>query len=205
MKALEKIIAFVILIALTLKFTLIPGGDVLAVWATLILTAIYYPFGFLFFNNIKLRHVFKKASYRDLPAIKIIFAAVAGIGLSIICIGALFKIIHLQGGNQMLVIGLIITGIVLVIALIKRTDTGALFILWRIGVVGGIGIILLFMSELSIIKLQYRDHPAYVDAYTNYLNDPTNEEWQKKRQQEYYRVILTEEEFKLYEKSMMSN
>jgi hypothetical protein len=202
MKALEKIIAFVILIALIFKFSLIPGGDVLAVWATLILTAIYYPFGFLFFNNIKLRHIFKKASYRDLPAIKIIFAAVAGIGLSIICIGALFKIIHFQGGNRMLVIGLIISGIVLIIALtrfIKRTDTGALFILRRIGIVGGIGIILLFMSELSLIKLQYRDHPAYVDAYVDYLNDPTNEELQKKRQQEYYRVILTEEEFKIYE------
>ena len=204
MKILEKILAFGILISLILKFSLISGGDVLTLWTTLILACIYYTFGFLFFNQIRLRHIFKKASYKDVSALKIIFAIVTGLGLSIISLGSLFKLLNLSGADEMLMIGLIVTSIVLIISLtlfLKNNDTNSKFTLWRVSIIGGIGVILMLTSELSIVKFQYRNHPDYIDAYAKYLSDPRNEELQKKKEMEYYRIILTEEEFRMYEKS----
>jgi hypothetical protein len=59
---------------------------------TMVLTVIYYPFGFLFFNQIRLRDIFKRAAYKDTNAYKIIIAIITGLGFSTICIGSLFKL-----------------------------------------------------------------------------------------------------------------
>lgn len=127
-----------------------------------------------------------------------------GLGLSIISLGSLFKLLNLSGADEMLMIGLIVTSIVLIISLtlfLKNNDTNSKFTLWRVSIIGGIGVILMLTSELSIVKFQYRNHPDYIDAYAKYLSDPRNEELQKKKEMEYYRIILTEEEFRMYEKS----
>ena len=204
MKIFEKILAIAIVISLILKFSLIPGGDILTLWTTLILACIYYPFGFLFFNEIRLRHIFKKAAYKNVTVKKIIFGVLTGLGLSIICVGTIFKFLLLTGGDQMLLLGLIITSIVLIISLtlfLKNKDTNSKFILMRSSIMGGVGVILILTTELSIVKLQYRNHPDYINSYAKYLSDPKNEELRKKREMEYYRITLTEEEFKKYEKS----
>jgi hypothetical protein len=204
MKMTEKILVVAIFIALILKFSLIPGGDLLLLWATTILSCIYYPFGFLFFNQIRLRSIFKKASYQGVTGQKIFFAVVAGLGLSIICIGSLFKLLSLTGSNEMLLIGIMITSVVLVISLVAifiKKDVNAKFILWRLGVIGIVGLVLLMTAELSIVKAQYRNHPDYIEAYAKYFTDPKNEELRKKKEVEYYKTVMTEEEFKMYEDS----
>ena len=63
------------------------------------------------------------------------------------------------------------------------------------------GIFLIFTSELSIVKFQYRNHPDYIEAYTNYVADPRNEELYRKVELERNRIRLTDEEFKRYEES----
>ena len=101
MRILEKGLVFGILIALILKFSLVPGGDTLTLWTILILACIYHPLGFLFFNQIRLRHILKKTAYASVTATDIILAVVTGLGLSIVCVGLLFKLLDLTGGNQM--------------------------------------------------------------------------------------------------------
>ena len=204
MRTLEKILALGILTGLILKFSLISGGDILTLWTTLLLACLYYPLGFLFFNQIRLRHVFKKTAYKDLSALKVIFAIVTGIGLSVICVGSLFKLLSLTGADQMLTIGLVITVITLTISIslfLKSKGMTSKFTIWRTSIGGVLGLVLLLTPELSIIKLQYRNHPDYIRAYEKYLTDPKNESLTKEKEREYYRIILTEEEFKLYEKS----
>lgn len=205
MKNLEKILAIGVLISLILKFSLVSGGDTLALLAVTILAGLYYPLGFLFLNQIRLRHVFKKDSYKNVSALKIILAVVSGLALAIVCIGSLFKLLYLTGANEMLTIGLTFTSIILIVTLIlfvKNKDTNSQFILKRLVVIGSVGAILFFLSEFSLVKLQYRNHPGYIEAYAKYLEDPRNEELQRKKELEYYRIILTEEEFKMYENSM---
>jgi len=205
MRILEKILAIAALIALILKFSLVSGGDFIALWTMLILACLYYPLGFLFFNQIRLRDIFKKTSYKNVTAPRIIFAISTGIGLSAIVVGSLFKLLNFSGADEMLLSGLIVTTVVFVIALtllLKNNDTNSKFILWRVGLIGGIGIFLLLTSELSIVKFQYRNHPNYVEAYTNYLADPRNEELYKKMELERNRIRLTGEEFKRFEESV---
>ncbi len=204
MRILEKILALGILAGLVLKFSLISGGDILTLWSTLLLACIYYPFGFLFFNQIRLRHVFKKIAYNDISALQVIFAIVTGIGLSVICVGSLFKLLSLTGANQMLTIGFVVTVITLTISailFIKSKGIASKFTIWRTSIGGVIGLILLLTSEISIIKLQYRNHPDYIRAYEKYLENPKNEVLSQEKEREYYRIILTDEEFQLYEKN----
>jgi len=205
MKILERILAIGIVVALVLKFSLIPGGDIIAFSMMLVLACLYYPLGFLFFNQIRLRDIFRKVAYQDVTALRIILAIVTGLGLSTIVVGSLYKLLNYAGADAMLLIGLIVTVVVLVISLtffLKNKDTNSKFILWRVSVIGVIGIVLLLTSELSIVKFQYRNHPDYITAYTNYLANPGNEELYKKVEFERNRIMLTDEEFKRYEESV---
>jgi hypothetical protein len=206
MKILERILAVAIVVGLVLKFSLIAGGDFILLLAMMTLASIYFPIGFLFFNQIRLRDIFKNSSaLKDMTAFKACFAIGTGVGLSTIIIGALFKLLNFTGANAMLVAGLSVTTIIVVVAIIlsvKNNHANSKFILWRASVVGAVGVVLLFTSGLAIVKLQYRDHPAYIDAYTNYSNDPQNEELGKKVDLEHNRIKLTAEEFKRYEESM---
>jgi hypothetical protein len=205
MKILERILAIGIVLALIMKFSLTPGGDIIAFWTMLVLACLYYPLGFLFLNQIRLRHIFKKVAYKNVTALRIILAIVTGIGLSTIVVGSLFKLLNYVGADAMLLSGLIVTAVVLVISFklfLKNNDTNSKFILWRVGIIGVIGIFLILTSELSIVKFQYRNYPDYIEAYTNYLADPRSEELYKKVELERNRIRLSDEEFKKYEESV---
>ena len=150
MRLLEKILVAGVLISLILKFNMIPGGDISLMAFTMVLTVIYYPFGFLFFNQIRLRDVFKKAAYKSVTAFTLILAIVTGIGLSTTCIGSLFKLFHFSGANEMLTVGLITTfmvSLVAVVFFIRKNRIGSKFLLIRTGIIGSIGVILLLLAN----------------------------------------------------------
>ncbi len=201
MRLVEKILAIGVLISLILKFNLIQGGEVFLMWSTMVLTIIYYPFGFLFFNQIRLRDIFKKVAYKHVTAFTIILSIITGIGLSTTCIGSLFKLFHFSGANEMLTVGLItifVVSLESVVLLIRKNAMDSKFLLIRTGTIGSIGIVLLFLTEIDLVKIQFRNHPAYIKAYTEYLKNPIDEESLRKKELEYYRIILSEDEFKRY-------
>lgn len=200
MRIAEKILAIIFIIGIVLKFSLIPVGEDIALIALLILACIYYPLGFLFFNQIRLRHVFKKKAYEKVTAGKIVIAVLVGIALSIVCVGILFRILILPGGAEMLMLGVVsIFFLSIIVAFIKSIDRK--FILIRAGILMILGVTLFYTSELSIIRLQYRNHPAYIEAYTKYKADPENPILRDELDLEYKRIWLTEEEFKEYERN----
>jgi hypothetical protein len=69
------------------------------------------------------------------------------------------------------------------------------YILIRTGIFGVVGALLFFTSELSIIKLQYRNHPAYIEAYVNYKEHPNDDRLLDKLDLEYQRVWISEEDY----------
>lgn len=201
MRKLEKIIGIVVLIALILKLALIPGSGILTVLSLSILTMIYNPFGFAFFNGIRLRDIFKKNSYKGISGLRIIGAIGLGMGLAAICSGVLFKIQHWPGGENNLIVGLVTTLIILVIAFIKYLESKSdyyKFMFKRIAIIGGLGLILAFLPDLSITKIQFRNHPDYIKAYEDYLENPQNEELRKRKEIEYNKATMSDEEFKVY-------
>ena len=203
MRKLEKILGLVIIIAFVMKLALIPGGSILTVISLTILACIYYPLGFAFFNGIRLRQIFKKDSYKGITVLRIIEAIGVGIGLSVICIGILFKLQLWPGANTNLLTGLITTLIILIIALIRylksKSDYYTL-IFKRIAIIGGVGLIFTFLPDLTITKIQFRNHPDYIKAYEDYLKNPQNEGLRKNMDVEYHKATMTDEEFNMYMK-----
>ena len=99
-------------------------------------------------------------------------------------------------------LGVFINILISIGAVVMRRRLAAASILIRTITIGIAGTILFFTSELTLVKLQYRNHPAYVEAYVNYREDPQNPNLRDALDLEYNRVWMREEEFKEYEKSL---
>ena len=203
MKTAEKICGLLIFVSLILKLALITGGSILFVLSILVLSLIYYPFGFAFFNQVILRRIFKKESYKGISVLRIIGAIGVGMALSAICIGTLFKIQEWPGANTNLKAGLISSILILIISIYKYLKFKALYykrILIRLIIIGVFGLILLYTSNLNLVKIQFRNHPQYIRAYELYLNDPKDKALIKNLDIEYARATMPDEGFKLYQK-----
>src|ERR1035437_6127180 len=158
MKRLELILAIIIAIAILMKLTLLPSAGIFLFFSIMMLSGIYYPFGFAFFNNIDLIEITKKASYKNISVKRIVGAISAGIGISIICTGILFKISHYPGASVMLYIGLDLTTLVFIISLFrffKSKDSFYLNIYKRFAIIGAIGVLMAVLPPLTIDKIRY--------------------------------------------------
>lgn len=199
MKKFEKIIGFVLLTGLIFKFLFIPGGSFFFAFSSLIMATFYFYLGFAFYNQIPFKRIFNKAAYSEINTAKIILSIGFGIGLSNICIGILYKIQHWTGARFLLITGITIIMIVLLIGLIRIDKTKGLFltgIIKRSIIIGGFGVLLLLISDHSIIKIQYRNHPLYIKAYEDFKSNPNNTGYKDNLIKERDRIYLPEEVFK---------
>ena len=202
MKHFEKILVVGIVLALILKFNQYEGSDLLLLWSLTILAGIYYPLGFLLFNQIRLRNIFKKSSYRDVSSGQIVVAVVAGLGLANVCIGVLFKLLVFPGSHNLIIAGLVIMMISMVVAVIrirKYDDRNAPMISRRLVIAGVLGLVALLIPHLTIVKFQYRNYPRYIEAYERADANPKDKTLQKEKQKEYYRMVMSPEQFEKYE------
>jgi len=148
MKKAEFILIIISIIALIMKLLEVPFGALLFLFSILLLSLIYYPMGFAFFNDIRLRNIFKKESYQGLKWTRILGAIVAGIVVSTLLIGVLFSVMHYPGAQYMLIEGVFSAVVVFIIAFVKNRKSKSpyySFILSRIGFTGIMGVLLLLM------------------------------------------------------------
>jgi len=146
MKKAEIILVIVSIIGLASKLLNIPLAGLLFMFSLLSLSLIYYPMGFVFFNNIQLRNVFKKDTYTGIGWKRIVGAIVTGVVVSTLLIGVLFVIMHYPGGSYILIRGLIGAIVVSIIALVKNRKAKNeyySFLLSRMLFAGSMGIVLL--------------------------------------------------------------
>lgn len=201
MKIIERIFTGIILLALLMKFMLWPGGSPLLVIALSGLSCFYLFLGFLFFSGIEFRDLSKKETYDRLAGIRMAGALFTGIALSAACIGVQFKLMHWPGAQPMLISGIFPAFIILFIAFVKfLTDKDNYYkrIISRLTIAGVFGLLLLFTSSLTLMKIQYRDYPEYIKAYEAEMNDPENEELKQKSDLEFHRVTMDTTDFKHY-------
>jgi hypothetical protein len=179
MKKAEFVIATLSIIALGMNLLFIPGSGALTVLTLLILSTLYFYFGFALFNNIRLRQIFKKDSYRDISSLRILGAVGAGLALSSATNGIMFKFQSWPGADFILGAGLVGLFIVTTIGIIKYSKNKSDYyygILKRTVIIGGIGLILMFMPKTTWIEIKYRNQPEYVEALKNAIAVPDNKE-----------------------------
>jgi hypothetical protein len=179
MKKTELITGIIAIIGIILNFMFVVGGVALTVVSLSFLSCIYFYFGFALFNNIGFRKMFKKVSYDGKTAIRMIGAVATGFVLSMLIIGIMFKINMWIGSQAMLTTSVLPLIIITIIAIVKYIITKASYykaILIRLAIYGSLGIAFLFITNENIVAFKYRNHPAYIEAFKNYLTDPHNAE-----------------------------
>ena len=117
MKKIESIVWLIAILGIFLKFFHLPGSVILITLALSILATFYYLFSFALFNDIKLRDIAIKESYRNINAKRIIVAVGLGIAIALIITGSLFNLLHFPGKSVMLLTGLIAMIIIYVVAI----------------------------------------------------------------------------------------
>lgn len=206
MKMTEKILGIAFLIGLTMKFFLLPLGGTIMTLSLIILSMIYFYLGFALFNQIPLRKIFKRDSYKVTTTLRILGAIGTGIGISTICVGALFKLQHWPLADYNLLIGLILTLIILLIAVfkfIKNKNKYYSQIFKRILIISILGLLLLCTPDMTLIKIQFRNHPEYIKTYEEYSKNPQDEVLHQKMELEYHKATMTKEDFELYKKYIL--
>lgn len=123
MKRFEQICYLIAILGIVLKVLKIPGGNILFVFTLLAVSILYYIFGFLLFNNIKLRHIFKSKSYSHTTLIRTFGAVFAGMVLSLLLVGILFRVQHWPGSEINIQIGWFSGALLLIVSLYKYLKT----------------------------------------------------------------------------------
>jgi hypothetical protein len=194
MKKAELIIATLSIIALGMNFLSIAFGGILTTLTFISLSMIYFYFGFAFFNEINLRAIFAKDSYKDISLLRIIGAIGVGIALSLTIIGLLFTFNSWSGSSFSLGAGLFGLLIVTIIGLIRYAKNKSKYytrIFKRVAIIGVLGLIFFLTPKTTWVELKYRNHADYVKAYKEAVANPDNKAlWDK----------VDEERKKLYNK-----
>ena len=153
MKKLEKIAGILTVVAIVLKFASMPGAGMLISTSLGALACIYAFFGFAFFNEIRDEDIHNKEVYREISKTRMWITMLTGWGLSAICIGTLFLLMHWPRSETILPAGLIVTFAVSVFSFFRSQSDFFKTIFPRVAIVGGAGLILYIKS--NFLNLPY--------------------------------------------------
>lgn len=196
MKKAEIILGITALVALTINILNLPFGGLLTVFSFLMISGLYMYLSFALFNNVRLRKIFNKESYKGVSVMRIVGAILVGLALSATTIGVLFKFQSWPFATFTLGFGLFGLLVGLIVGLIKYQKSKSDFytkIFKRIAFYGGLGLILMMLPSETWLEIRHRDHPEYIEAVKNAWADPNNQElW----------IKVDEERDKMYDENM---
>jgi hypothetical protein len=155
MKKFEIIMGLATIVGIAFRLLDISGGLVIIAVSLSILACFYWIFSFALLNDIRLRDIFKKASYKDTNPKRIIGAIVTGFILSNIVIGCMFKVQVWQGSDPILKIALPVLGLILLVSfgLYSRSKSDFYIrVMKRVMVCGGLGLILYLTPASTFIN-----------------------------------------------------
>jgi hypothetical protein len=195
MKKFEKIMLYAALLGLVLMLLNFPLSSVILFFSMLLLSCLYFYLGFTLFNNILLRKAFKSESYKGIKSTRIALSVGFGWGLSTLTVGILFYFLNYPLQRSFINVGIISTSIFLALILIisHREFKKQQGIIVRAAGAILIGIILIILPDYYLEKVQYRNHPGYLDAMIKLEADPNNEKLIEEFEEEKLRMILGDE------------
>mgnify|MGYP000284373108 CR=1 FL=1 len=192
MKKIEIILVGIFVFSILLFLNNIPFGSFVFAISMSALLFVYFYLSFAIFNDIKIRDIFKRKSYENLKALRIIIAILIGFAFSEIIVGVWFKLYLLPQYFTFLNIGLIIVFLLAIFCLFKYIKEKNSFFkkaLIRIIVIGGIGFCIHIFPINNLIDIKYKKHPEYAELLKQSLREPENFELKDK---------IREEEIKIY-------
>jgi hypothetical protein len=204
MKKTEIILIILAILGLILKYNLITGGNILVIFPIFLLTMLYFSLGFALFNNVGLRQIFKGNAFKNSPPSNIVIAIILSIGISFLCFGILFQLQYWPGSLIVIYGGLFFSVPTLLFIIIKFIIQKKDFFLTnmiRTACYTLIGIIFINVSNLDLVKIQYRNHPKYIEAFAAYDRNREDSTTWGKLDIERNRANMSKEEFERYEKS----
>jgi hypothetical protein len=193
MKKFEITFGIIALIGIVFKLFHILGGGILTVLSLSALSIFYCYLSFALFNEIRLKDIFKTSSYKETNVKRIIGSIGVGFGLSVILVGAMFRLQFYPGDTIQLLTGVIGTIIILTIAIVFYLRNKIKFyksIFTRIIIIVGLGLLLLFTPKTKLVDIYYINYPDYANALKAAWANPNDKElW----------VIVNEERQKMNE------
>ena len=183
MKTTEKILAVIAIVGIIMKGLIITGRGLALMIGFAGLAILYmYFFSFAFFNDIRLRDIFKKQSYKGRSAVRIIGTIVLGFSLAVSLLGIFFNFQAYPGATLMLIEGTVYLAICLITVAILATALRKQILykklISRSAIVGGFALILYLTPNVLFFQFRHHNNPAYVEAYKNLNDDPNNKEYQ---------------------------
>ncbi|NRR93375.1 hypothetical protein HSX10_17510 [Winogradskyella undariae] len=174
MNKIEKILGFGLIFLMILRLIIdYPYSALLITLFAFILSLIYCFLSFKLLNINKKDSTEKTSSLRDTGII------LTGITLSLVVIGFLFKFLRWPNGGYILMNGLLGLIPILIITIFKLSKANSEFyknLLIRVLIIVFFGTLMLFTKNETLLEIQYRDFPEYVEAEKNLMQDPTNKE-----------------------------
>ncbi|MEO0471928.1 MAG: hypothetical protein AAF206_20040 [Bacteroidota bacterium] len=187
MKHLERITGLFALATLILRLFDGPKFSLPMLGTMLLLSFMHFYLSIGLFNGIRLRQLFDKTQYIDLSRGQIIASIVAGLGLTAITLGVLFKLMYWPGSNELILAGgfLLLGPLIFSLLNFQKIAFTAKSILIRAVLIGGVGLSIFFTPKDTLLSMLYRDHPGYVEAFKNAMAEPENAAlWEKLREEQ---------------------
>jgi hypothetical protein len=180
MQILERTFVSIALTGFLMKVLLIPGGsEVLLIGCTLA-AMFYWLLAFGALNQIPLGALFKKESYANIGAARMLGVICMGLALCVLIIGILFRLLLLQGATEMITVGgttlLVILSVALAVMILKKKTSDPFYqgVFLRGGLILLIGVVVMFVPARNWVSLYHRDDPTYRDLFIKTLENPTD-------------------------------
>ncbi|WP_044397640.1 hypothetical protein [Lacinutrix sp. Hel_I_90] len=178
MKKAEIVFAVFIGIGFLLKLIHWPYASETITFASLFLAILYFWFGFALLNNIRLRAIFKSASYKGMSKLRLFGGIGTGFVFSILVVYCLFKLQFWPFADMGLSQGLILFGIILGIVLIFHFINRKQFLRHnyiRFIIIGSVSLLIFSVSNEQLVNVYYGSDPDYAEEYKAYIKaDSTN-------------------------------
>ena len=120
----EIVLGFFSILGTYLVFISNPAGEEVVNLSIVILSIFYFPFGFIYLNEIPLSKLFHKNTYQKISWLRGIGVTLAGMVFWILIFAILFRIRTLPGTREMSTYG-IISGSIVLLVLIQRAITSS--------------------------------------------------------------------------------
>lgn len=182
----ERVFAMIFLIGIVFKLSNWEGGGIIHTTAALTLSMLYAAGGFYFFCD------------RNLRRQNLALSIVAGLLLSIVPLGILFKLQYWEGAGT-LILASVLVALPLYVALLiakprANDDLNTYYknMRWRTGILAALSLLLLLTPMSTLLRLQYWNDPELARIKTLYYSNPENEAYRKQHDEYYLRKRHTD-------------
>lgn len=175
----ERILFIFFVLGLLLKFSDLPFAGPLLVVTLPTIAMLYCPGAFYFFSD-------KEISRQNIP-----LSVGAGLVLSIVTIGILFKLMYWPGAQSQLFLGVVLAPIVFILVLVFQSKAKEELkkyyqqMVLRMTIWTVLGVSLYMTPKESLIEFQHRNNPELARLKIQSYSNPDNVEY-KKQLEEYY-------------------